>query len=30
MNFKEYHGYKVYDNGAVIGKRLGKPLKLAH
>jgi hypothetical protein len=29
MNFKEYHGYKVYDNGTVIGKRLGKPLKLS-
>ena len=28
MNFKEYHGYKVYDNGTVIGKRLGKPIKL--
>ena len=27
MNFKEYHGYKVYDNGTVIGK-LGKTLKL--
>lgn len=25
MNFKEFHGYKVYDNGVVIGKR-GKPL----
>ena len=25
MNFKDYRGYKVYDNGVVIGKR-GKPL----
>ena len=30
MNFKEYHGYKVYDNGVIISKRLGKPLKLSH
>lgn len=29
MNFKEHHGYKIYDNGTVIGKRFGKPLKLA-
>ena len=21
MNFKDYHGYKVYDNGVVIGKK---------
>jgi hypothetical protein len=26
MNFKEYHGYKVYEDGTVIGK-FGKPLK---
>ena len=25
MNFKDYHGYKFYDNGVVIGK-MGKPL----
>ena len=25
MNFKDYHGYKVYDNGVVIGT-LGEPM----
>ena len=25
MNFKDYHGYKFYDNGVVIGK-MGKPM----
>ena len=27
MNCKDYHGYVVWDNGTVIGKRLRKPLK---
>ena len=26
MNFKDYHGYKVWDNGVIMGKRLGTPM----
>jgi len=27
MNFKDYHGYKVWDNGVIMGKLTGKPLR---